>query len=385
VSAWQRTRYPGVYVRHRAGCAAPEGRCRCQPSYRVKYRRDGKPAWSPVMHDLAEARNWQTDNRKANAPAAIAARGGETLDALFGRFIDGARAGRIAQRNGGPYRVRTLDIYERDYHRHVGPTYGMRSAVAISALDWQLLVDDLARHGLKRNTLQTIFNAVRALYRWACAPSRRLLPLNATRGVELPAKDEVRRDRIASPAEAQRLLGALSEPCDRLDFALALYAGLRNMERAALGWADVSLPNGRIRVRRSKTPAGIRSLPIIGQLRPALLREWMRQGQPSTGRVVVGPGGGAVSLDKQRRRVDKAWAAVGLQRITPHEGRHTFASYMIAAGLNAKAVTVLMGHSSVQITFDRYGHLFPGHEDEAAGLLDAYLGVPEPTQEESYA
>jgi integrase len=38
-------------------------------------------------------------------------------------------------------------------------------------------------------------------------------------------------------------------------------------------------------------------------------------------------------------------------------------------------VTVLMGHSSIQITFDRYGHLFPGHEDEAGARLDAYMAA----------
>jgi integrase len=47
---------------------------------------------------------------------------------------------------------------------------------------------------------------------------------------------------------------------------------------------------------------------------------------------------------------------------------------MIAAGVNAKALSTYMGHSSIQITFDRYGHLMPGSEGEAAGLLDAYLG-----------
>ena len=46
---------------------------------------------------------------------------------------------------------------------------------------------------------------------------------------------------------------------------------------------------------------------------------------------------------------------------------------MIAAGVNAKALTTYMGHSSITITFDRYGHLMPGSEDEAAELLDAYL------------
>ena len=46
---------------------------------------------------------------------------------------------------------------------------------------------------------------------------------------------------------------------------------------------------------------------------------------------------------------------------------------MIAAGVNAKALSTFIGHSSVMMTLDRYGHLFPGSEDEAAGLLDAYL------------
>jgi integrase len=46
---------------------------------------------------------------------------------------------------------------------------------------------------------------------------------------------------------------------------------------------------------------------------------------------------------------------------------------MIAAGVNAKALSSYLGHSSISITFDRYGHLMPGNEEEAAGLLDAYL------------
>ena len=46
---------------------------------------------------------------------------------------------------------------------------------------------------------------------------------------------------------------------------------------------------------------------------------------------------------------------------------------MIAPGVNAKALSTFLGHASVTITLDRYGHLFPGSEREAAGLLDSYL------------
>jgi hypothetical protein len=41
--------------------------------------------------------------------------------------------------------------------------------------------------------------------------------------------------------------------------------------------------------------------------------------------------------------------------------------------VNAKALSTFLGHASVRITLDRYGHLFPGSENEAAGLLDSYL------------
>jgi len=72
-------------------------------------------------------------------------------------------------------------------------------------------------------------------------------------------------------------------------------------------------------------------------------------------------------------RAHRVWKKAGLAPIGFHESRHTFASFMIAAGVNAKALSVYMGHSSVMITFDLYGHLMPGNEAEAAGLLDAYL------------
>jgi hypothetical protein len=62
------------------------------------------------------------------------------------------------------------------------------------------------------------------------------------------------------------------------------------------------------------------------------------------------------------------------ERITPHPCRHTFVSFMIAAGVNAKALQTFLGPASITETYDRYGHLMPGSEAEAAELLDGYLG-----------
>lgn len=49
---------------------------------------------------------------------------------------------------------------------------------------------------------------------------------------------------------------------------------------------------------------------------------------------------------------------------------------MIAAGVNPKALSSFMDHSSITVTFDLYGHLMPGAEAEGAALLDAYLDSP---------
>jgi integrase len=50
-----------------------------------------------------------------------------------------------------------------------------------------------------------------------------------------------------------------------------------------------------------------------------------------------------------------------LEPVKPHDLRHTCASVMISAGINAKALSTYMGHSSITITFDLYGHLMPGY------------------------
>ncbi|MDQ3728172.1 MAG: tyrosine-type recombinase/integrase, partial [Actinomycetota bacterium] len=73
------------------------------------------------------------------------------------------------------------------------------------------------------------------------------------------------------------------------------------------------------------------------------------------------------------KRAAKAWKDAELVSITLHECRHTFASLLIDAGANPKAIQTFMGHSKIQTTFDTYGHLMPGSHDEVRERMDAYL------------
>lgn len=56
-----------------------------------------------------------------------------------------------------------------------------------------------------------------------------------------------------------------------------------------------------------------------------------------------------------------------------HEARHTYASLMIAAGVNVKQLSTYLGHANIRITLYLCGHLFPGDEATSATMPDAYL------------
>jgi integrase len=203
---------------------------------------------------------------------------------------------------------------------------------------------------------------------------------NPTRGIQLAAV-RGKRERIASPAEAERLISAVL-PSERAAWACAFYAGLRLGEIRALRWEDVNLARGVIHVRRGwdqiegeisrKSVAGERVVPIAAVLRELLI-EYGMETRRQKGLVFGATEEKPFTLTAMRNRARSAWKKARLQPITTHEARHTFASMMIAAGVNAKQLSTYMGHASIAITFDRYGHLMPGNEAEAAELLDIYL------------
>jgi integrase len=187
--------------------------------------------------------------------------------------------------------------------------------------------------------------------------------------------------RRPSPTEAAALLAALNNEHDRAVWATALYAGLRLGELQALRAEDVDLPTGVIRVERSwdkaegviepKSRAGQRKVPIVAALRAHLTAHMLRQGN-SAG-LFFGVGEKPFNRGQLVARGEKAWKKAGVQPLGLHEARHTCASIFIAAGVNLKALSSYLGHASITITLDRYGHLMPGNEGEAVGLVDTYL------------
>jgi integrase len=220
---------------------------------------------------------------------------------------------------------------------------------------------------------------VRVIFRWRA----REVSLNPTMGVVLPAV-RLAPVRIASAAEAERLIGAL-RAADRVLWATAMYAGLRRGELMGLRWQDVDLHRGVIEVTRAfdpkehvmvapKSAAGSRRVPIVSALR-TLLAPAQLAAPAGPEQLVFSTGASPFVASSVSERARRAWRRAGLEAIRLHDCRHTFASLMIAAGVNAKALSTFMGHANISITLDRYGHLMPGAESEAVSLMDAYLAT----------
>lgn len=372
--------HEGIEIRHSKVCRSRTGGgCSCKPTYQAS-------VWSAVEQKrirktfptLAEARAWRSEAQTAIRRGTLRAPSQMTLRQAAGAWLEGAMTGSIRNRSGDRYKPSVIRSYETSLRLRVLPGLGNRKFSEIRRRDVQDLADRLLGQGLDPSTIRNTLMPLRAIYRRALA--RGDVAVNPTRGLELPAV-RGKRDRIVSPDEAEALLAALPEG-DRALWATALYGGLRRGELQALRWDDVDLANGVIRVERAwdvqegpiepKSLAARRRVPI-----PAILRDYLvehRHGRPSVmGHVFGRPDGKAFDGPTVDARAKAAWGRAGLEPITLHEARHTFASLMIAAGVNAKALATYMGHASVTITLDRYGHLMPGNEDEAAARLDAYL------------
>ncbi len=260
----------------------------------------------------------------------------------------------------------------RSWRYRLLPEFGPRIAEEITEIDWQRWIDELARAGLSRSTIAKHVSVASGIYAWASAPSRRLVPRNPLRLVELPPNDEKPRLRVALAPEAAALLAAL-EPEDRLPYAIAFYAGLRRSEIYRLEWDDVLDGDEiatRLLVRRSKSEAGTqRRPPIADNLRTVLADGVGAPGPPAhrQGRRPLGH----VGQDRRARR--SRWDAAGLNRITLHECRHTYASLLMAAGYTIKELMEFMGHADLQMV-NRYVKLLPQPgEDDAAQRLNDYL------------
>jgi integrase len=199
-------------------------------------------------------------------------------------------------------------------------------------------------------------------------------------------KLEVGKD-IPDPKEVGRLIGATSELRHRALLLTVALTGLRASEVRGLRWKDVDVRAGEIRIRQRadryneigppKSESSVRDLPVPPEALAAL-KEWKVKCPPNEQDLVFPTSTGRVEHHSNMlRSLEPVMVAAGI--VTPkgegkyalHAFRHFFASWCInprsrgGRELPPKEVQTLLGHSSIVMTLDIYGHLFPRGDDRA--------------------
>ena len=276
------------------------------------------------------------------------------------------------------------------------PEFGRSRLDQITRPQVKEFLSRLAKSGLSRNTLRNTLCTLRVILNQAVEDD--LLDRNpAARLGRFTKSDKPRFQATAlTESEAETLLQSTREVCPDYYplFLTALRAGLRRGELVALRWGDIQFgdsdggPNRFILVqhnyvvRQFTTPKSKKSrrVDLSRQLRTELLKLRDRRmlsafasGKTSILDELVFPSPEDSVLDPDnlvKRYFLPAIEHAGLRRFRFHDLRHTFGSLLIQRGASLAYVKEQMGHSSIQVTVDTYGHLIPGADVSWVDALD---------------
>jgi integrase len=193
--------------------------------------------------------------------------------------------------------------------------------------------------------------------------------------------------------ELPKLFEQVADGVYRVLFLVSLKTGMRLGELSALAWADVDLVEAVIRVRRSYTDGHLstpknherRDVDLTADLVEVLGEWWGELGRPDD-RTLVFPGetpsGYLSPTTVLRRELYPAMAAAEIPRVGPtgekrtfHSLRHTFAKRALENGRRITWLSRHLGHSSLKVTTDVYGHFERAERRREAELMEGVFGV----------
>jgi integrase len=215
---------------------------------------------------------------------------------------------------------------------------------------------------------------------------------------DLPSAERPRPERKEAAYfendEIPRLFAELPDGLVRTLFVLALKTGMRQGELLGLEWGDVDLNNGVIRVRRSYTDGALstpknherRDVDLTNDLVELLGWWWGECGRPTESATVIFPGestrGHLAASNLLRRYLYPAMGRAGIPRIGPtgeprvfHSLRHSYAKRALENGSQITWLSRHLGHSSLKVTTDIYGHWERAERKAQAARLEGVFGV----------
>jgi len=349
---------------------------------------EAKEAWLVDYTDQSGARHIETFAKKKDADAYHATvkvdvrRGIHAAPSTSATVAEAAEAW-IKRVQADDRERGTIKQYREHIRLHIVPRIGRVKLAHLTTKRVEDFRDDLLA-GLSRPMAHAVLTSFKSLLR----VSRHAHVADGVvvkRDKRKERKLEAGRD-IPTPSEIKRLIEAAKPGRQRAFLLVAALCGLRASELRGLRWADIDLKAATLRVSQRadryaiigspKSAASRRQIPLPPEA-VSELRTWRLACPPTEADLVFPTGRGHVehhpSLWRAIERVMLRASIVdkgGRSKYGLHALRHFFASWCInrkpeGRELPPKEVQALLGHSSIVMTYDVYGHLFPPGDDRA--------------------
>ncbi len=287
----------------------------------------------------------------------------------------------------GDLKPSTRSSYRSILDQRLIPYFGSMNLHAISRETIQDFVTDMVDDGLGAYTIRHILAELHQIL--DDAVWNKYILENPYKKIRRPPCDKVERDYLR--LHEIPLFLKNTEPKTHALFYTGIFTGMRRGELGGLQWSCVDWVNSQVHVKRGlyqrklqtpKTKNSVRVIDIGPDLLQFLKEHRARQNERKLKAggewnklylVFCQDNGKPLDMDRiYHRDFRRVLKKAGLRGMPMHALRHTFAALVIAAGHNPKYLQHQMGHGSVQITLDLYGHLYDEANREAAKKTEAF-------------
>jgi integrase len=347
-------------------------------------RKKGPGQWQVRYRDPSNRERARTFRRKVDAEDFLVT---VEADKLRGTWTD-PRLGKITVSEWRPtweasrvhLRPSTRVGTESLLRNHVLPYFGDRRLDSVVPTDIQGFVAHLEEKGLSPSTIRLAYLVVAGLF--SSALDSDLIARTPCRGIKLPQRSQAEM-RFLNAEQVAQVADAIDAPYRALVLTAA-YTGCRFGELAGLRIHRLDLLRrsltvaetltdirGHVALAPPKTAAARRQVALPRFLADQLSRHLAQWPPSADGFVFTSSEGGPMRRTNFRTRnwLPAVRSSVG-EPLRFHDLRHTHAAILIAQGEHPKVIQLRLGHSSIQVTLDTYGHLFEGLDEAAAERLD---------------
>jgi integrase len=286
------------------------------------------------------------------------------------------------ERNQRDWAVSTYRLHQRYADSVLIPSMGMKRLASIEVTEIDKLAVTLAQEGRGATTINAVLRTLKTALNDAVRQS--LIKDNPAARARKP-KIRVGEKHVLDLSEARRLLRTATNNKYYALYAVAIMGGLREGEIFALTWEDVNFDRRSVFVNATLTEDAsgnlVRTTPKTPKSRrevllPEIAIDALRAHPRGSGTFVFTDSEGKPIRKSNflRRHFHVLLKAAHLPKVTFHSLRHTANSLLIADGVSILVAQQRGGWASTRMPLDRYAHLQPSTQAEAANRLDRMFG-----------